>query len=162
MNDDDAGFADIDARYRQWAPGLIRYVRRQLHDSGHLAEDIAQDAFLILYRKWPEVQNHPCPKAWLYKVARHLVIKALEKRSHESASGEVPDQKGDPTVSYDTNMAVREAVNKLPERQREAVWLFYFHDFKQDEIATIMQIQRGAVGALLFQARKRLRGLLGW
>jgi DNA-directed RNA polymerase specialized sigma24 family protein len=42
------------------------------------------------------------------------------------------------------------------------VWLFYFCDFAQHEIATIMQIQRGAVGALLFQARIRLAGLLGW
>ena len=57
---------------------------------------------------------------------------------------------------------MREAVGKLPPRQREAVWLFYFQDFAQHEIATIMQIQRGAVGALLFQARSRLAGLLGW
>ena len=57
--------------------------------------------------------------------------------------------------------AIREAIGKLPPRQREAVWLFYFQDLKQHEIATIMQIQRGAVGALLFQARSCLAGLLG-
>ena len=38
--------------------------------------------------------------------------------------------------------------------------LFYYHGFKQNEIATIMQIQRAAVGVLLFQARSRLAELL--
>ena len=58
-------------------------------------------------------------------------------------------------------MSVREAIGKLPPRQREAVWLFYLEGFSQHEIATIMKIQRDTVGALLFQARGRLAELLG-
>ena len=44
-------------------------------------------------------------------------------------------------------------------RQREAVWLFYFERFKRNEIAAIMQIQRGTAAALLSQARSRLAKL---
>jgi RNA polymerase sigma factor (sigma-70 family) len=80
-------------------------------------------------------------------------------RTDQQAGGE-----DDPSARYNDTMSatVREAIGKLPPRQREAVWLYYFRGFKQNEIATIMQIQRGAVGALLFQARSRLAGLLGW
>ena len=60
MND----YARLDALYRELAPGLIRYLRRVLQHSSGLAEDIAQDAFLILVRRWPDVRSHPCPKAW--------------------------------------------------------------------------------------------------
>ena len=155
--------AELDALYQELGPGLVRYLRRLLH-SGGLAEDIAQDAFLILARRWPDVRNHPCPRAWLYKVARHLAFDTFKERSREFLKEE-PDQamagRTDPWDSYDTHVAVREAVGKLPPRQREAVWLFYFCGFKQNEVATIMQIQRGAVAALLFQARSRLAGLLG-
>lgn len=52
-------------------------------------------------------------------------------------------------------------MEELPPRQREAVWLFYICDFKQKEIVEIMQIKRGAVGALLYQARTHLAKLLG-
>jgi RNA polymerase sigma-70 factor, ECF subfamily len=156
--------AELDALYEELGPGLVRYLRRLLQHNSGLAEDIAQDAFLILARKWPHVRNHPCPKAWLYKVARHRAFDTLKERSREYL-GEPPDQanidQSDPWDSYNTGAAVRAALGKLPPRQREAVWLFYFCGFRQNEIAAIMQIQRGAVGALLFQARRRLAELLG-
>ena len=166
MKGDDDNCAELDALYQELGPGLVRYLRRMLKHSSGLAEDIAQDAFLILVRKWPDVRNHPCPKAWLYTVARHLAFDTLRGRSREFLREEPPDQESaggtDPSDSYNASAVVRDAVGKLPPRQREAVWLFYYQDFAQNEIATIMQIQRGAVGALLFQARKGLAGLLGW
>ena len=155
---------ELDALYKQLGPGLVGYLRRLLRSSG-LAEDIAQDAFLILVRKWPDVRNHPCPRAWLYKVARHLAFDTFKERSREFLSEE-PDQAIAGWIdlwddSHEMGRDVREAVGKLPLRQREAVWLYYFCDFKQNEVATIMQIKRDTVGALLFQARRSLTGLLG-
>jgi RNA polymerase sigma factor (sigma-70 family) len=130
---------ELDDMYQELGPGLVRYLRRLLQHSG-LAEDIAQDAFLILLRRWPDVRNHPCPKAYLYTVARHLALATLKERSRVFLS-EKPDQAVagwiDLWDSYNTSAAVREAVAKLPPRQREAVWLFYFQDFPQSEIATI-------------------------
>jgi RNA polymerase sigma factor (sigma-70 family) len=164
MSDDEFG-AELDALYRDLFPGLVRYLRRLLQDSSGLAEDIAQDAFLVLVRKWRSIRDHPNPKAYLYTVARRLAIATLKERSHEFLRGDLPDYESarwdDPWDGYSTSAAVREAVGKLPPRQREAVWLFYFEDFAQNEVAAIMQIQRGAVAALLFQARTRLAGLLG-
>lgn len=164
MKGGDDNYAWLDALYQDLGPGLVRYLRLLQHSG--LAEDIAQDAFLIMVRKRADVRNHPNPKAWLYTIARHLAIDTLKERSREFLKEEPPDQQAagedDPADSYTERATVREAVGKLPPRQREAVWLFYFQDFAQHEIATIMQIQRGAIGALLFQARSRLAGLLGW
>jgi RNA polymerase sigma factor (sigma-70 family) len=155
----------LEALYIRLVPGLIRYLRQVLPHSGVLAEDIAQEAFLVLVRRWPDVRNHPNLRAWLYEVGRRLTVAALQERSRELLQEEPPDQEGaagdDPSDGYNDSATVREAIGKLPLRQREAVWLYYFQGFKQNEIATIMQIQRGTVGALLFQARSRLAGLLG-
>ena len=165
MKGGDDNYAWLDALYQDLGPELVRYLRLLQYSSG-LAEDVAQDAFLIMMRKRADVRNHPNPKAWLYTVARHLAIDTLKERSREFLEEEPPDQQAagedDPADSYTERATVREAVGKLPPRQREAVWLFYFQDFAQHEIATILQIQRGAVGALLSQARSRLAGLLGW
>jgi len=163
MRGDDDNYAELDALYQELFPGLVRWLRRKLQSSSVLAEDIAQDAFLIMFRRWPDIRNHPCLRAYLYTVAGHLVIDTLKERSR-FFRGELPEQAGveqeDPSDSHNVGLAVREAVEKLPARQREAVWLCYFYGFKQNEAATIMQIQRGAVGALLFQARARLGELL--
>lgn len=161
-NDDD--HAGLDVLYRQLRPDLVRYLRRLLNSSG-LAEDITQDAFLILVRKWPDVRNHPSPRAWLFTVARHLAFDTFKERSREFLTEEPPDQALaggiDQWDSHATQVVVREAVGKLPPRQCEAVWLFYICGFKQDEVAAIMQIQRSTVAALLYQARIRLAELLG-
>ena len=164
MKSDDGQDADFDALYKKFCPGLVRYLKWKLQYNCSLAEDIAHEAFMILARKWTEVRNHPNPnpRAWLYKVARNLMYDALERRSRELLPGELPDQAdawGDPSDSYNIRLAVWEAIGKLPPRQREAVWLFYFERFKQNEIAAIMQVQRGTVGALLSQARDRLAKL---
>jgi RNA polymerase sigma-70 factor (ECF subfamily) len=165
MTDDDDDHAGLDVLYRELGPSLVRYLRRVLQYNSVLAEDIAQDAFLIMVRKWPDVRSHPCPKAYLYTVARHLAIDTLKERSREYLTEEPSEQESagwiDPWDSENAGAAVREAAGKLPLRQREAVWLYYFCGFKQKEIATIMQIQRDTVAALLFQARKGLTGLLG-
>jgi RNA polymerase sigma-70 factor (ECF subfamily) len=160
---DDESDMELDALFRKLGPDLVRYLRGILRHGG-LAEDIAQDTFLILVRKWPEIRNHPCLKAYMYTVARRLALATLRERCHEFLTREPPEHDGagrdDPWDVYDLSAAVREAIGKLPPRQREAVWLFYFQDFAQSEIATIMQIKRGAVAALLFQARSHLAGLL--
>jgi RNA polymerase sigma factor (sigma-70 family) len=168
MKDDDDDHPGLDALYRELGPGLIWYLRRVLQDSSGLAEGIARDAFLILVRKWPDVRDHPNPRVWLYVVARHLAIDTLKERSRAFLKEEPPDQVGaegnnlSARRNDNVSVAVQEAVGKLPPRQREAVWLFYNLNFAHHEIAMIMQIQRGAVGALLLQARSRLAGLVGW
>jgi RNA polymerase sigma-70 factor, ECF subfamily len=165
MKSGDDDFADLDELYQELGPGLIRWLRWQLQSNSEVAEDIAQDAFLIMWRNWPRIRNHANPRAYLYKVARHLMWEVAKERSHVFLRAESPDEAGseweDPSDGCNTKLAVEKALEKLPSRQRQAVWLYYFCDFKQDEVARIMQIKRGTVGAMLDQARSRLAEILG-
>jgi RNA polymerase sigma factor (sigma-70 family) len=165
MKSGDDGFEELAELYQEWAPGLIRWLRWQLQSSWEVAEDIAQDAFLIMWRNWPRIRNHPNPRGYLYMTARNLMWDQAKKRSREFLRAESPDEAGseweDSSESHTAKLAVERALEKLPPRQRQAVWLHYICDFKQSEVAQIMQIQRGAVAALLHQARGRLAELLG-
>jgi RNA polymerase sigma-70 factor, ECF subfamily len=163
MKDDgDELAAELVALYREHFPGLVRHLRRKLRDGG-LAEQIAQEAFTIMVRRWPDIRNHECLKGYLYKVAGYLMLRTLKERSFVFLPGELPDQeREDPSDSYNTSLAIREAIGKLPERQRDALWLYHIEDYKQNDIAEFMHIRRSTVAALIRQARKNLAGLLGW
>jgi RNA polymerase sigma-70 factor (ECF subfamily) len=165
MSGGDENYAAFEALYLKCYPGLVRWLRPKLGHNHRHAEEIAQDAFLIVWQRWAYVCDHPCPKAYLFTVSRHLVGKVLEKCNREVLKDELPDQAGnewdEPSDGYNLSLALREAIDKLTPRQREAVLLFYAGGFKQIEMATIMQIKRGAVAALLYQARCRLAGFLG-
>jgi RNA polymerase sigma factor (sigma-70 family) len=158
-------FAELDALYQEWGPGLVRWLQWQLQSSWGLAEDVAQDAFLIMWRRWPHIRSHPNLRGYLYTTAMRLMWDVARERSRAFLRAEPSHEAGsrmeNPSDSYDKSLAVRAAIEKLPPRQRQAVWLHYICGFKQDEVAAIMQIKRGAVGALLFQARSRLAELIG-
>ena len=163
MKDDNDHYAEFEALYKQLAPGLRKYLQMRMGYNRSLAEDVLQEAARIMWVKWEQVRDHPNPKAWLYmvtgRIATHKLIKASREIPEEDmavhATAGINNQE-------DSHTALREAVDKLPERQRQAIWLHYFYGFKQHEVAAIMQIQRGAVAALLFQARRRLHDLLGY
>jgi RNA polymerase sigma factor (sigma-70 family) len=165
MKGGDDNFAELDELYQEWAPGLIKWLQWQLPCSREVAEDIAQDAFLIMWRNWPRIRSHPNPGGYLYKTAMRLMWKVTKDRSRVLLRAESPDEAGseweERLESGNTKLVIQKALGKLPPRQRQAVWLHYICDFKQSEVATIMQIKRGTVAALLDQARSRLAELLG-
>jgi RNA polymerase sigma factor (sigma-70 family) len=166
MKSGDDNFAELDELYQEWGPGLIRWLRWQLPSSREVAEDIAQDAFLIMWRNWPRIRSHPNLRGYLYTTARHLMWEVAKERPRVFLQAESPDEAGseredDPSEGYSRKLAIEKALEKLPRRQRQAVWLHYICDFKQDQVAKIMQIKRGTVAALLNQARNRLAELLG-
>jgi RNA polymerase sigma-70 factor, ECF subfamily len=160
--DDD--YAEPEALCLELGYGLVRFLAWQL-PSWRLAEEIAQDAFLVMWRKWPHIRNHENLRCYLYKVATHLAWDTAEERTCVFLRDDTPDHarggQEDLPPGYHGRLAISEAVEKLPLRQRQTVWLFYFCGFHQDEIAEIMHIKRTTVAALLRQARCRLSGLLG-
>lgn len=163
---DDEHSAEFEALYKKLAPGLRRSLQMRMGYNRSLAEDVLQDAAGVMWIRWEQVRIHPNPKAWLYVVAWRI---ATRKMKQAQASREILEE--DMTTHADiaawmnsqddTHAALWEAVDKLSERQRQAVWLHYVQRFKQHEVAAIMQIKRGTVAALLFQAHRHLRDLLG-
>jgi RNA polymerase sigma-70 factor (ECF subfamily) len=153
---------EFEALYKQLAPGLRRYLQMRMGYNRSLAEDVLQEAARIMWIKWEQVRNHPNQRAWLYMVAGRIATHKLMKASREIPEEDIAVHAAGMSNQEDSHTALREAVDKLPERQRQAIWLHYFYGFKQHEVAALMQIQRGAVAALLFQARRRLDDLLGY
>lgn len=162
------GRNDVDA-YRQLVSkhlnGALGFAERMIGNRND-AEDIVQEGFLIV---WKEASRWK-PKAkfttWFHRVLYNLCIDYLRKPrlltggiELESAQSSIPDAE-QAIISREYSNQVKEALQKLSERQRAALILFYYEELSQDEAADVLEVSVSGLEALLFRARTTLRKFL--
>ncbi|MGH9430486.1 MAG: RNA polymerase sigma factor [Terriglobia bacterium] len=155
-------------RYR--AP-LVSYFLRMVRDAA-LAEDLAQEVFLRVYKARGRYRPDARFTTWLYRIATNLALNAIRDRKGdrelpvesdldmEPAAARIADKK--PTAEQelmgaDRERLIREAVENLPENQRVAVILHKYQDVDYRQIAKVLSVSEGAVKSLLFRAYENLR-----
>lgn len=148
-NETAAFTAVYEARYAH----LLR-LARLVGDSGR-GEEIVQDAFVQLYRRWARVEQ---PVPWL----RAAVISGCRSAGRRRAVARRHDTTSLDDVQPDDGdaLAVRDALRTLTPRQRAAVVLRYFDDLPEREIAAALGCRPGTVKSLLARALPRLREAL--
>ncbi len=148
----------------QYLDGSYRLAMRILGEAS-LAEDMAQEAFLRLWKQAPDWQAKAQIKTWLHRVTHNLCIDYLRKQSRYS-DGELPDvEDPGPDVHQlreqrQLSDKVAEAMQKLPARQRVAISLVHFEECGNIEAADIMDISVDALESLLARGRRKLKELL--
>jgi RNA polymerase sigma-70 factor (ECF subfamily) len=136
-------------------PGCFRLATMVTGDRG-LAEDVAQETCVTVYRKIRSLRRAGAFDAWLYRIVMRQA--ALVR----SRSGHVAEQKDQAAMSDGTiALDVWRALGELSPELREVTVLFYFQDLTGEEIAAALRVSHGAVRMRLSRARERLRVLLG-
>lgn len=111
-----------------------------LSGSRHIAEELAQEAFLAAWRQWPRIGAYQQPAAWVRRVVANLASSTLRRRLAEAralvrlTAGRPPDI---PEPSAATAEVWR-AVRALPRRQAQVLALHYLLGCQVAEIATIL------------------------
>jgi RNA polymerase sigma-70 factor (ECF subfamily) len=170
--DDSAAFADLVEVYHH----RLVTVLQNLLGSAEEAEDMAQEAFLRVYRG--RKKYHPRAKfsTWLFTIANNLALNVLRSRQRKPAiplnlrdsgplgprpqeqlvlaKGPEPEQHLQQQELADI---IRQALETLNERQRVAVVLNKFEDMNYADIAEVMGLSTKAVKSLLSRARDNLR-----
>ncbi len=150
---------DFDTVFRREFAAITRTTYLIVHDWA-VAEEIAQDAFLQLFRKWPRVSRYDRPGAWVRRVALRMAVKAARREQRrdglERSAAEAPA--GQPTGVDDD---ITRAVGQLPGAQRAAVVLFYFEDRPVLEVADLLGCSPATAKVHLHRGRLRLADLLG-
>ncbi len=142
----------------------LRLAFRTLGD-WHLAEDVVQDAFLRVNRAASRYKPDAKFSTWFYRIVVNLCMDVLRKRQREGTSGAGPESasgsgKDDPQARYqvqELQRAVKEAVDRLNERERIAVILHRFEGISHREIAEITETSISAVESVLVRAYRKLR-----
>ena len=128
----------------------------------HLAEDAAQEAFLIAYRRLADLREAKAFSGWLRRIVTNYCLAQVRRRGVSAVSlvvvpepqaSEPPDEGADDAAGRDAVTALR----SLPEDQREAMALFYVDGYSQQEIATFLEIPVNTLKARLFRSRARLK-----
>jgi RNA polymerase sigma-70 factor (ECF subfamily) len=169
-----AGFDYLIQKYRK---PIIHFMYRMVRNQA-VAEELAQEVFLRVYRSRETYRAEARFSTWLYRIATNLGVNYARDTRHERAAstvyldetdaetGTTPDV-ADTTPGAEANLlrqerlnAIREHVMSLPERQRMAVLMHKYEGMDYKQIGDVLKLSESATKSLLFRAYQTLRDKL--
>ena len=154
----------VQALVNMHMPRVYALARRMLSQDQE-AEDVTQEAFLRAWKALPDWEPRAKFSTWLHRVTLNLCRDRLRKK-RETVMDEPPEMvdtalRPDQQLAREqTNLALQQAINALPERQKEAITLCGLQELSNIEAAEIMDISVEAMESLLSRARRGLRTAL--
>jgi len=145
---------------------VLNIAYRALGDAG-LAEDVAQEVFIKVFRHLPSYRHEKPFVHWLHRVAANTVTDAARRhrdvQSLDSMAQPPAGQGGDPqdvAAQHDLQRSVRRAIATLPPHYRDTLALQVYHDLSYEEIARTLDVPIGTVMSRLNAAKRLLRDRL--
>jgi RNA polymerase sigma-70 factor, ECF subfamily len=152
---DEAAFAALYLRHRDWVVGLARRCTGDDAD----ALDVLQETFAYLLRKVPHLKLTARITTFLYPVVRNLSIAARRKRGRGATEDEaldlLPAREGERHSAQPGELAA--VLSALPAGQREVLLMRFVDDFSLEEIADALRIPVGTVKSRIHNALRALR-----
>jgi RNA polymerase sigma-70 factor, ECF subfamily len=171
---DESAFSYLVQKYRR---AMVHFMYRMAH-SPAVAEDLAQEVFLRVYRSRESYEASAKFTTWLYRIATNLAVNHIRDTRHERqgnmASLDEPDAETGQTldiadvrpsteemiIQRERMAAIRSKVESLPERQKLAVLMHKYQQMDYKQIADVLKLSESATKSLLFRAYESLRGQL--
>ena len=168
---DQAAFDYLVQKYRR---PMLSFMYRMAHNAA-VAEDLAQEVFLRVYRSRESYEASAKFTTWLYRIATNLAVNHARDTRHERPEVQVsldePDDDSGTTFEVpDRNLnaeqaimvrermlAIRRKVEALPEQQRLAVIMHKYQQMDYKQIAEVLKKSESATKSLLFRAYETLR-----
>jgi len=168
---DEAGFNYLVGKYHR---AMINFLYPMVHNQA-VAEELAQEVFLRVYRSRESYRAEAKFTTWLYRIATNLAVNHARDTRHERSAQNVyldaPDEESgttpdvaDDTPSAEQGMlrdermaAIRAHVMALPERQRMAVLMHKYQGMDYRQIGDVLKLSESATKSLLFRAYQTLR-----
>ena len=158
--DDDS----FNALFHVFSPQLVAFFRRRGHETS-VAEDLAQETMLTVYRKAGQLRDHKLFHAWLFQVARHAASRHFAQRSrevHTVDGSDVSEMLADPHRSpFGPATEFRDWMKFLDVRERETMVLRFIEEWEDHEIAAAQAVPIGTVQWRVFNSKKKLAAHLG-
>jgi RNA polymerase sigma-70 factor (ECF subfamily) len=140
-----------------------------------IAEELAQDVFLRVYRARASYEPSAKFTTWLYCIATNVALNHLRDGKWARRTDTIDDPEDDlgralaapdpnveqRLVAQAAGFEIRQAVLELPAKQRAAVILHKYQELDYRQIAEALRCSESAVKSLLFRAYESLRGRLG-
>ena len=164
LSGDEDGIVEI---IRDYKDGLILYLNGFAHDIG-LAEELMEETFVKLVVKKPKFSDKYSFKTWLYTIGRNTAIDHFRKNKRtiplsseelQAASG-APEDLERTVIKDEQKRTVHRALAKLKAEYAQVLYLAYFEDFDNAQIAAVMKKSKRQIENLLYRAKSALRAEL--
>ncbi|HUS31746.1 MAG TPA: sigma-70 family RNA polymerase sigma factor, partial [Kofleriaceae bacterium] len=150
-------FAEIIARYQR---AVYAVAFAGVRDRA-LADDVAQDTFVIAWRRLSELRDASRLPAWLCGIARNRA-RELRRQTRREIASEMRDEIVHPTTPYDamsdaeTERIIADALGKVPDVYREPLVLYYYEERSIDDVARSLGISPATTNKRLSRGRRFL------
>ncbi len=149
----------------RWQRPLINLAFRFCRNH-QIAEEMAQDAFLHIFKNLHKFRSEGAFSTWLFAVSLNLYRSSARRKSLQIESidtlAEIPGERL-PHLTFERNERedlVRRAVLALPPRYRDAIIIFYFREMDLKETAAILKVPVGTAKSWLHRGRELLKDKL--
>jgi RNA polymerase sigma-70 factor (ECF subfamily) len=168
---DDSAFEYLVQKYRR---PMLSFMYRMAHNTA-VAEDLAQEVFLRVYRSREKYEASAKFTTWLYRIASNLAVNHARDTRHQRPENTVSLDEPEPDTGLtmdlpDTSLtaeeaivkrerlaAIRQRVEALPERQKMALIMHKYQQMDYRQIADVLKLSESAIKSLLFRAYETLR-----
>jgi len=153
----------------QYSDILYGYGKRFSADD-ELIKDCIQDIFLTLWHRREHLSETTCIKFYLMKALRQRIVRESGKWQRMSSLDDIPMNEArfviqledHPGLMEPVNTALKAYINKLSPRQREIIYLRFYENLKQEEVAELMGLNPQSVYNLQYSALLALKKLMNY
>jgi RNA polymerase sigma-70 factor (ECF subfamily) len=171
VSDDRHAFSELVRRHQS----AVRTTLRRLTAGNHaLADDLAQDTFMLAFRNLGSFRQESKFSTWLYRIATNAYLADARKRKEEllgDRAADVADDEGDdaspadaggpdPARSATLSLDMERALALLSEGERAAIVQCYHNDLSHEEAAQVLDCPIGTVKTHILRAKQKLKSRL--
>ena len=171
LHDERHAFSELVRRYQS----AVRTTLRRLTSGNHaLADDLAQETFMLAYRNLASFRQEAKFSTWLYRIATNAYLADARKRKEELLGDrdvDLPDDEAadredgapggsDPQRSVSLSMDMARAMAGLSDAERAAIVQCYHNDLSHEEAAQVLNCPVGTVKTHILRAKQKLKSRL--
>lgn len=138
---------------------LLRSIQRWVRDSHH-AEDVLQNTFIKIWKGLPDFRGDAKLSSWCFRIAYNESMSFLRSHQRMKMVDEVENHsRGSQDKSYTSSeieALLLQALNTLPDRQRQVFELRYYEELSYEQIADRLELSVGSLKASFHHARKKI------
>ena len=160
---DDRGLEQVIGLYKD---SLIFFLMQYVK-SADIAEELTEDTFVTLAVKCPSFSESAKFRTWLFTIARNKALNYLHSAAFrknvprdEAEEVSLPGSAEQRLLEQERYRSLYGAMDRLPENQREMIWLVYFEEMSVSQAANVIKKTQRQGNSILFRARKNLKAIL--
>ena len=155
-SDDQAAFQLLVERHQAAVRG---FLRRLAGDHG-TADDLAQDTFLIAYRKLHTLKAGGGLVSWLHSIAYRQFLQHCRKFNRQQVMAEPPQSGHDPRAAVDAEILLPQLMGEVNDKERACLTLAYAAGMSHPEISSVTDMPIGTVKSHINRGKQKLQDWL--